>query len=404
MDRTPLNVTPDPLVPGLNSASLEAQETNGELGHAATPPENHPLAVQSTPQKRIHSRHSKLRRKLINALWSDGGETLAPRARRLAACCCVPSIRSGRGGALGVDLARCRDRLCPLCSSARGREVRGRVLAYTHSWTSCRFVTLTLALDGATLSERLTRLYECFRKLRSSPVWKSRIRGGVAVPEVTIGSQRQWHVHLHVLVTGDYIPQPQLKAAWLKVTGDSYIVDVRAVHDRGHAAKYIADYVAKPPDFITYTTAEIVEFAAALHGRRMLSTFGCAHASLKDDDTEDDVPGTTEHVCNLVALTRAMDTTNEPLRHACEILGRLGGLFPLLLDVDGAGDSMPEVDGRELVFATRVLEQVDRDFPAIPTAECLDRLRRESFSIPDPPPAPRYIQRLFSRQWVEEYR
>lgn len=374
------------------SSSLVAQETTPTGATPNAYEDQHPLALQSRSQRRVHGSHVKLRSKLINALWSGGAGGHAKRARRLGLCGCSPSLRTATAGSIGVDVARCRDRICPLCSIVRGRDVKSRVLACVERWHTCRFGTLTLKATSDSLTTRFEDMDRWFAALRKEPVWKDNVTHAIAIPEVTIGKQGQWHVHLHFLCAGDFIPWAQLKAAWKKVTGDSFIVDIQAVHDKQDAAKYVAGYIAKASDMIAWSDSQIEEFATATHGRRMLRTYGAAVLPKLDEDDEADTEGPTTFLCNVNAIHRAEESGLELVRYAVDILARMGPTIATVLDRDMPGPGFARVESREYAFASGVCEAVERAFPKLPTDEELERLRRHCFSIPEPLPPPKYVQ------------
>jgi len=78
-----------------------------------------------------------------------------------------------------------------------------------------------------------------------------------------------------LLVEGTYIPQGWLAKKWLKLTQDSYIVDVFKVDTPTDAARYVTKYLSKPvPSRLLRNHAYLLEAIQALEGRRMVTTFG----------------------------------------------------------------------------------------------------------------------------------
>lgn len=169
----------------------------------------------------------------------------------------------------------CHDRLCVPCGNARGRRIERSLRAFCKTRT-IRFVTLTLRHNRLPLADQITRLYQCFSTLRRRQWWLSNVRGGCAILEVKYKpAADQWHPHLHLLVEGDYIPQKELSANWYAVTGDSFIVDVRAVGRDKQEIGYVTKYVSKPVETAVYEAPEkLAEFATAIRGRRLCLTFG----------------------------------------------------------------------------------------------------------------------------------
>jgi len=170
----------------------------------------------------------------------------------------------------------CHDRFCLPCAAIRARTIAGNLAAALEG-QQVRFVTLTLRSEpGDPLSPLLDRLHYCFARLRRHQWWASRVDGGICILEVKyVATSRRWHPHLHLLVQGRYLPQPELAALWLKYTQDSYIVDVRMVRGTGLLTHYVTKYVAKPGDYTTlHSPLLLLEMVKSLQGRRLCSTFG----------------------------------------------------------------------------------------------------------------------------------
>jgi len=208
------------------SSSLDDLETN---------PWNSPCWSRS--EVRFHQRDWKSRRTIIRALDHRGTIDLAKRALRIWGCCAIPRILMDPHGLPILQPGWCRDRLCPTCAARRAYRSKGQLLKITQSMNSVRFLTLTLRSSPRTLAAAVDHLDKSFKRLRSSRIWSEHVKGGVAVLEVTWRADtRRWHPHLHVLVDGSFFPHSQLKSAWLEASGDSFIVDIRVVHDRAAAA------------------------------------------------------------------------------------------------------------------------------------------------------------------------
>lgn len=285
-----------------------------------------------------------------------------------------------------------------MCGVLRGREAQRRVEDCTARADTLRLCTLTLADDGQPLTDRIDRLYRAFRDLRKTDLWRHHVRGAVAVLETTLGRfNDHWHVHLHVLFEGSFLPHSQLKREWYAATGDSFIVHLKAVHGRKAAARYVAAYIAKPLDVLTWPNARIQEYAEATHGRRLLATSGSFHKGAMDTDDTPDVPPPSTFVAQVTALHRAEEKGCEHTRHALDVLSRLDPRMAVALDrpAQTADGTLPGVDPREVQFAISVCEEVEREFPNLPPPDRLERIRRHFFSLPEPPPPPRPRQTEF---------
>lgn len=174
-----------------------------------------------------------------------------------------------------VSSDTCRDKWCLPCGQARARTIAANV-AERMSQNRFRFVTLTLKSTDQTLPDLLRKLARCFARLRRVNPWKKTQRGGVAFTEVKHNAVLDtWNVHLHVLTEGMYMPKLELSRAWKKITGDSFIVDLKLVKHTHEVVSYVTKYVSKPLDSTVISDRDVLHQAIeALHGKRMVSTFG----------------------------------------------------------------------------------------------------------------------------------
>lgn len=161
------------------------------------------------------------------------------------------------------------------CARTRSHTIATNLVRQCKKET-VRFITLTLKHDTRPLRDQLDRLYVCFRELRRTHLWKQKVTGGAALLEVTFArTSRAWHPHLHVLCNGKYILNDALSAAWLTITGDSFVVDVRLVRDNWRIASYVAKYVTKSiPAAISNDPDRLAELIGACRNRRLVLTFG----------------------------------------------------------------------------------------------------------------------------------
>ena len=145
---------------------------------------------------------------------------------------------------LALDL--CRHRWCVPCARARAATITANLLPYIATRT-VRFITLTLRHRHEPLARTVERLYRSFAALRRTAAWRRCVTGGMAFFEVVRSANDGcWHAHFHIIAEGRYFPHTDLKDAWHRVTGDSYIVDIRPVRSRHQAAHYVLKYTTKP--------------------------------------------------------------------------------------------------------------------------------------------------------------
>lgn len=308
--------------------SLDGSETKSD-----------PLAVQSRAQRRIHRACWDRREAVIQALASSEVGSEQRRAERMAMCCVAPLVCVARGKRPVCVPGRCRDRLCPTCNVYRSQSLRAKLEAKLRAADQIRMLTLTLPRSDRGLGATVDWLHECFRALRATGEWKRHVRGGAAIVEVTRGSKGEhWHVHMHVLVEGEFWPQREAQAAWSRVVGELAIVDIRAVHSRVRAATYLAKYVAKGVECEAAGRDVILELARGLHRRRLIATFGKWHATRVDAD--DDAGGREplpEHRVSFAQVRDALERGVVDRDDLLPLLVRLSRTWRLLLrdDLDG---------------------------------------------------------------------
>lgn len=180
-----------------------------------------------------------------------------------------------KSGTLSLASNGCHDRWCEACSREKAAVIAENVFVLLQEGRRL-FVTLTLKHSLTPLKDQLDRLLASFNRLRERRWWEDRVKGGAAFIEIKVGERSGlWHPHLHLVVDASWLDQRELSQEWLKVTGDSSIVDVRLVKDFGHVAHYVAKYVAKAASHEVFASpAMLDEMITALKGRRLCTTFG----------------------------------------------------------------------------------------------------------------------------------
>jgi hypothetical protein len=169
----------------------------------------------------------------------------------------------------------CRDRWCVPCARERARRITSQLVGHVADHPH-RFVTLTLKARPEALATSLVRIRTGFARLLRLKQWRACVTGGCAVVELKYRpAAGTWHVHLHALVQGKFLPQRLLSALWRKVTGDSFIVDVRFVRNPTAAVSYVAKYMTKPVESDVLRNARALgEAVEALRGKRLIQTWG----------------------------------------------------------------------------------------------------------------------------------
>ncbi len=187
---------------------------------------------------------------------------------------------------------QCEHRLCPRCARRRAKK---QVAAWTdaakrvpkrrgYRW---RFVTLTLRVGSTQgrlfgfgpatidLQADVVRIKDCLARLRRR--WRRTADGLAGFYNVEVGHKVTGrNVHLHVLVYSPWIDQADLAEEWEALTGDSRVVDVRAVRGGIHGAmKEVAKYITKLN--LHRDVDELVAIHLAMKGKATGRAFGLCH-------------------------------------------------------------------------------------------------------------------------------
>lgn len=172
----------------------------------------------------------------------------------------------------------CKDRFCVICSPGRRSRIQQKIkyllrCAVYPPGYFLGMITVSL-VNPPHLGEGIKKLQKSFAKLRSTKMWKSKIRGGVYVIEIT-GGPGGWHPHIHALVEQKFISWQSFQSRWLAISGGSafHVKKVPA----GQAERYITKYLSKPA-----VEPEALELAQdELRHVRLFQPFGLWHGLLR---------------------------------------------------------------------------------------------------------------------------
>lgn len=360
-------------------SSLDALETSVDA-----------LPHQTAAQYRIHARHEEERNRTLRAFAGSGVVGLEKRAAKLGDCCRWPKLAKCKAGKPLILHGYCRDRMCPTCADRRSMRVFARTKEALGKAASVRFLTLTLAESTRELGEQLDHLTDSFRRLRQSKLWKTSVKGGVATIEVTRGQRGEhWHVHMHILITGEYISQTTLASQWELATTDSKIVHIRACHNRDKDIGYAAKYAAKPANTTNWTEAELCVFAEQVKGKRLIIAFGDCHASKIEKNNEREQPEIDEEICSFQTITQQAEQGNEDAKYVHAVLARSGPRFRACLGLPPLphrADQALLVTEQETAKALDLAKNLARDDTAPPVdrepGEQHETQRPEQLSLP----------------------
>lgn len=169
----------------------------------------------------------------------------------------------------------CHHRFCTPCATERSRIIAQNVIDRI-GYKRVRFMTFTLRHTNEPLGVLLDRLYPAFAALKRTKLWKRNVTGGVAFLEIKRTAMGEhWHPHFHVLAEGNYIEKKALQDEWLRVTGDSFCVDIRLPGNTTTVAREVTKYASKPMSTtFVHDPVLLDEAVLALRGRRLCCTFG----------------------------------------------------------------------------------------------------------------------------------
>lgn len=278
------------------------------------------------PDPGIEFRHSgwePRRRCVIEALEGiPGTENRQHRFRQCGSNAWVMES-DDEPGTYRIACDKCKDRFCDPCARERARHI-GQCVGKFATGREIRFITLTLRHTSRTLKQDVDRLYASFTKLRRRAKWKATQQGGIFFIEVKRRrGDRSWHVHMHILAEGLNLAKRWLSDAWLKATGDSFIVDLSLCDDHNKAAYYAAKYAGKGLHGTCYHEPEILrEGMQALKGRRLVGKWG----TWSDLDLDTEPPEGEWH--GVDTLNRLIERSSRGDTEAAMILQSLTGEKP----------------------------------------------------------------------------
>jgi hypothetical protein len=163
----------------------------------------------------------------------------------------------------------CGLRTCQYCREIVIRRALARKGILNKRLTGLRFMTLTVKSVQSFTQEEVQKIREYFRKLIRRKDWLKCVQGGLYVIEVTQTS-KGYHIHLHILYSGKYLPWSMLQKHWKQITGGSYIIWISKVHDSKNAVNYVLGYISKSEK----SNVNKEDFLRVMHGIKLVNFFG----------------------------------------------------------------------------------------------------------------------------------
>lgn len=191
--------------------------------------------------------------------------------------------------------------LCPMCAIRRGAKMLRAYLEryqavmqeHQHHHLKPYLVTLTVK-NGEDLGERLRHLRSALKAMSQARrnhskgqrfVEFARSMGGFHSIEVTNKGQG-WHPHVHMVwLCASEPSQTALSREWHDWTGDSYIVDVRPLHDPVEGFLEVCKYALK---FSDLEPADNFHAYEVMSGQRLIDAHGLMRGVEIPEDLADE--------------------------------------------------------------------------------------------------------------------
>lgn len=250
------------------------------------------LPEQNDLQDAIHAPHLAERDRYILALFDSSKPALQNSARRMATCAdSVHLYVDSETLTVHEYLHRCNNRLCPLCARSRAIHVGAQVEDLVRAMKVPRHLVLTVKSGDRPLIEQLHNLRSWFAKFRRTSFWKKNVYTGVYTIECTINERTGlWHPHIHCVFDGYYLPYKVVQHHWHEITGGSEIIWLEAVDNIQGMARELCKYIGKPQDAAHWTDMQLRAYAEAIHGQRLMQTFGKSQPKSIEDKLEPQLP------------------------------------------------------------------------------------------------------------------
>lgn len=191
--------------------------------------------------------------------------------------------------------------LCPMCAIRRGAKMLKAylekyqlVIAERPSLTPY-LVTLTVK-NGLDLDERVNHLRQSMKKMTESR--RNALKGLISLNEFSKSSGgfhsvevtnrgNGWHPHVHMIWLCSEKPnQSLLSKEWQAITGDSYIVDVRPLHDPVEGFLEVCKYALKFSDLSLSDNYHAFE---VMSGMRLIDAHGILRGVVIPDSLLDEI-------------------------------------------------------------------------------------------------------------------
>lgn len=137
-----------------------------------------------------------------------------------------------------------------------------------------KHLVLTISNVEHLTGEVIDELRGFFTKLRRRKIFRNAWKGGVYSIEFTYTKEKGWHVHIHVIFEGNYLPHSLILRVWEEITEGKgkgkRSVDIR----RCENARYALKYMLKVNKDLLGSPEAVAEFIEATRGKKLTSGWG----------------------------------------------------------------------------------------------------------------------------------
>jgi len=208
---------------------------------------------------------SPKRRKYLRQLEREGYIHYWSRLNRCGKEYITLYCSNKRGHVLRVPY-RCNLRICEHEEGKRYARLKPLLDYVKHDDGYYKLLTLTTGVKVESVT-----IYNDYRKaiVKFYHRIEKKIDGAIMVTEFT----KVGYIHFHFLIRGKrYLSQRWLSGLWKRYTG-KFIVDIRKARNKT-AVNYILKYMIKAPN-LEICHVSVGQFLSVLHGKRLLTTYGC---------------------------------------------------------------------------------------------------------------------------------
>jgi len=164
---------------------------------------------------------------------------------------------------------RCWHRLCPECAPIRAERLFEAHKKLTGQ-PNLKHLVLTLKNVPHLHWSSITTVRRYFTRLRHRKLFRNAWRGGIYTIEFTYSQAAGWHIHIHALIDGRYIPKAVISKHWLEITGDSQVTWIT----RSKNSRQVLKYILKPTLELLNDPVELDSFLTVIQGRHLVAGFG----------------------------------------------------------------------------------------------------------------------------------